>query len=59
MSLYLTMPNAGQRTWRNERRMAPTWAPTTAAISFDGKRWVSIDSLANEPETGKINRTPE
>lgn len=39
-----------QPTWRNEQRVAPTWAPTTAALSFDGKRWVSVESLQPKEE---------
>lgn len=59
MIVYLTMANPCLRTWRNERRTPPVWSPITAALSFDGKRWVSIDSLANEPQTGQPNRPPK
>ena len=48
-----------QLTWRGERSQAALIMPLGASLSFDGKRWVSIDSLVNEPENGKRNRTPE
>lgn len=48
-----------QPTWRGECRPMAGFLPRDVALSFDGKTWVSVDSLANEPETGKINRTPE
>ena len=59
MTVYLTMANPCMKTWRNEKQAPPVWMPADAALSFDGKRWVSIDSLANEPQTGQPNRPPK
>lgn len=49
-----------QSTWRGEDRDREcVCMPVFESLSFDGINWVKPDSLANEPETGKTNRTPE
>ena len=48
-----------QPSWREERPSGRVFMPVSACLSFDGKTWEPIDSLANEPQTGQPNRPPK